>query len=423
MTGRDPSMSWWLGAAICAVVATASALLAHAGRSAYHDGLRPLMPEYRAGTLERRALGGRIWRMSAPFCFFYALPFSLVSGVLVSHLLFLPADVLGVRLARRTTVGVAAALSGALAFLIVRGASALVGHLPVDFRPDLGRLVDTVGLLIGVMPVVAIAYQYGLRWAAATLVPVLALRAVAASALDGDTWLGLSPDGLALVAGGLVMLALAVRKRSREKSDAAELFADSMAQLPRGLPLLLLVGGLAAWLGQAGLLAGEPVAALLLGGGRFGDAAAVALLVTVGFFPLVVQSSVVSGAYSTQGYPDWILAAGYISPGPAVAVAGGSALMALEVLGVRGWLTVLERYPDLRELGAAVRQSITTVTDVGTLVGGLLAAQAIWPEGGALMAVAAYLLNEVAGRPLMRMAVGPLAALAAGIVVNVIAWI
>jgi len=77
-----------------------AALLANRALSAYHDGLRPLMPEYRRGEVSHEVMGRKAFDMSIGFILFYALPFSLVNGVMVSHTIFLAADVIGVRFGR-----------------------------------------------------------------------------------------------------------------------------------------------------------------------------------------------------------------------------------------------------------------------------------------------------------------------------------
>jgi hypothetical protein len=56
------------------------------------------------------------------------------------------------------------------------------------------------------------------------------------------------------------------------------------------------------------------------------------------------------------------------------------------------------------------------------LVGGFLAANAIWQGYGIVVLGLLYVLNEAADRPVMRLAVGPLGALAAGLAVNLI-WV
>lgn len=400
------------------VISALAAWIANRGRSAYHDGLRPLMPEYRRGELSHRQAGRKAYDISIGFILFYALPFTIANGVMVSHTIFLAADVIGVILAGPLLALLAGGVYGfgvsTLLDLLLLGLS----RLPVNFLPHLGQLLQPLGYMLGLMPVVAVFQLYGKRLGAASLLLVVLAR-WAAGAFQTETLLpGLTADGITLAVGSVFLIALALRRRGAPFPGEVELFADNLRLLRGAAPVLLLIGACAALAANAGWLAGEPAAALLLGGGRPIDAALVALFSAVGFMPLVVSSSVVSGAYSTQGYPDWVLGAGYLAASPIGAALAGAGIIAIEVFGLPFWMRLLGRFPDLRELGGAVRDSMTIVTELALLIGGFVSANAIWPGYGLLIAGGMYFLNETAGRPVIRLAIAPVAAIAVGLLVN-----
>jgi Protein of unknown function len=403
---------------ICAL----SALVANLGVSVYHDGLRALMPEYRRGEWSHNLIGRRAWDISIGFILFFGLPFSLVTGVMVSHVIFLPADIIGLAISSRIAATGVAALYGAGAALAIEGIYHVFSTLPVAFLPDLSLLVVPLVFLIGVMPVLVAAQQFGLKWGAVAAI-LAAVAMIAGSALDIEEDLArFGPSGLALVVGTAFLFVLSLRRKGTPIPDEAELFRDQIGLLRSALPYLLGVGILSALAAHFLWLAGEPAATLLVGAERTGDAAAVALFSALGFMPMVVSLSVVSGAYTTQGYPDWVLAAGYVMPNPIAACIAGAGVMGLEIGAVKWWMHLLGRFPDLRELGASIRDALTHITEVGTLVGGFVAANAIWEGYGIVVVGLFYVLNEAADRPVMRLAVGPLGALATGLIVNLI-WL
>lgn len=410
-----------LRAAALAFIGALAAVVINRGLSAYHDGLRPLLPEFRRNELGHVELGKKAYDISIGFAVYYGVPFALVTGVMVSHVLFLGADVIGVRFRSPALAAFLGAAYGAIGTLVLDATVRALAALPVDIVSQLPLLVAPLGYLLGAMPVVAVAHQYGLGRALPGLALVVLTR-YASAALDTDRLLpGVSPDGWALAAGSIYMLALALQRAEPGAPAEVDLFSDNIRHLRRGLPYLILVGAIAAAAAQQGWLAGEPATTLLVGVDRLGDAALVGIFAAVGFAPQVVGSSVVSGAHATQGYPEWVLSAGYLSPSPAAAGLAGGAMLASEILGVPRWLRLLGRHPDLRELGASVRESLNAVTELASLIGGFLAAQAILPGYGALLIGGVHLLNEATGRRVMRVAVGPMGALAAGLIANVVA--
>jgi hypothetical protein len=171
-------------------------------------------------------------------------------------------------------------------------------------------------------------------------------------------------------------------------------------------------------LAEAHRIAGEPMAALLIAQGHEFDAAAVALITFTAFFPLVVISGMTADSYCSQGTADWIPAAGYLSPGPLVALFVGPVLMAVEVLSARHSMRLILGNPVLSETSSAVREAMGDVMLVALLFGGLLMAQQLAGAVGFLAVGTAWLLNETLGRPVMRFAVAPASAIVVVLVAN-----
>jgi hypothetical protein len=84
-----------------ALLGGCSAALSNRGDAFYHDALRPLAPDLRSGATDRSELARYGWGVSYRFMAWFALPFSLLSGAVISHLVFLPCEIIGVRLRSR----------------------------------------------------------------------------------------------------------------------------------------------------------------------------------------------------------------------------------------------------------------------------------------------------------------------------------
>jgi Protein of unknown function len=387
-----------------------TAIVAQRGVSAYHDGVRPLLPEYRRGELTGPELSRRAWSMGAGFVAWFSLPFTLVTAVATSHLLFLPPEILGLRYASRVLAATIGAACGAAAFGVVAAVRAVYPHLPPAITASLPIMATPVQHTLFLFPVVASYHQWGLRVAAAVgaLVVVTVLGVGELGHLPG----GLSPSGLALLAGTVAIVAAAMRHRRENPAPVPRFLLDNVRALRRTALLpLAVIGALCGALAQSRLLAGEPAAALLVGTGRMWDAAAVGIFSAVAFAPMVTRSAATSGAYSTQGFCDWVLSAGMISGTPAVGAAAGAAVISAEVLAAPWLLVLLHTFPKLAELGSAMRQGMAEVLDLTVLVGGVLSANAMLPDFGAAIVVALFLWNEASQRRLMPVAVGPIGVL------------
>ena len=80
----------------------------------------------------------------------------------------------------------------------------------------------------------------------------------------------------------------------------------------------------------------------------------------------------------------------------------------------------LDKYPGVRQSGENIRTAMSRILEVALLIGGANAANAIAPGLGFFVIAGFYLLNEIAGRPIVRMAVGPIGAIAVGILANIL---
>lgn len=86
----------------------------------------------------------------------------------------------------------------------------------------------------------------------------------------------------------------------------------------------------------------------------------------------------------------------------------------------------MDRFPGVKDMGEYVRTSMNKVLEVALLAGGIVAAEqmAATASGltgiGALFVIGAFLLNKKAKKPIVDMAIGPVACIIFGILLNLL---
>jgi hypothetical protein len=399
-----------------ALLGGCSAALSNRGDAFYHDALRPLAPDLRRGATDRSEMARYGWGVSHRFMAWFGLPFSLLSGAVISHLIFLPADIIGVRLRPRGLAVIAAAVVAAAVFALVELLHSALGSLTIDVIGATRLLVQPILWLYPTLPFVA-ALKLREPWRGAVCVAALEIVIMAVLGLTGAGH-AVAPAGA--VGGLLTLIALHLTVLNTDaKLDGMKAGPEAKpVRIRNALRLLLVVGASVALLAHAHRLAGEPLAAMLIGDGKAVDAAAVALLTAVAFFPLVALSSTAADSYATQGTPDWIPALGYIAPAAGPAAVGGAALMAIEALGAQRSVALLLRRPAISRIAGAMREALGDVTLLALLIGGFWMAALLGGGVGVAVVGVAWFLNEQSGSPVTRLAVAPSAAILVGLGAN-----
>ena len=116
----------------------------------------------------------------------------------------------------------------------------------------------------------------------------------------------------------------------------------------------------------------------------------------------------------------FVFAAGFFSPHWIVAAILGAVIVFLEVMLLDVIARFLDRFPGVRAAGEHIRTAMTKVLEIALLVGGMIAGNAIAPSLGYFIVAAIIVLNEAAGLPVNRLAIGPVAAILTGILVNIL---
>ena len=102
----------FLKIAIFALMGGYATFLANKTIAVYHDGLRPMMPEFINGNISRREMLGISFAISIGFITGFAMPITLATGIIVVHIVLLAADIIGVSIGSTVVAVVAGALWG-----------------------------------------------------------------------------------------------------------------------------------------------------------------------------------------------------------------------------------------------------------------------------------------------------------------------
>lgn len=144
----------------------------------------------------------------------------------------------------------------------------------------------------------------------------------------------------------------------------------------------------------------------------------------ISFIPLIATTAITTGVYGVAGFT-FVYVAGYLAPNPIIAAVLGAAIILIEVLLLGQIGNGLGKFPSIRDASDNIRSSISTCVEFAILFGSLNAVimmgnQIGNPTLAFMIAAVVYLVNEITGRKIMRMAIGPVFAVATGIILNLL---
>ena len=306
----------------------------------------------------------------------------------------------------------------------------IFAKLPINFTSNLSSVGSLIIISFCVFPAVAIAYQRGVKEASIVLALTMLIKHL--TALFGkftinNVKVALNADGMALLFGILAMLVAAARTKKEDTGEAAKvfsLFEDNIVRIRKNIVLLAVSGAIVALATSLLLISEGPASLTLTAEGKYGEAAMVALGRMLGFIPLVMTTAIMSGVYSPAGtkavHVPALLLINFGIMGLVGSFFIGALIMVIEVLLLNVIAKGMDKSPGLKELGDNTRTAMSKVLDLALLVGGMLAANAIAPTIGYIFVIGLYFINQNSKKPIPTMAVGPVGAIAVGILVNIL---
>ncbi|GGP07616.1 MULTISPECIES: YhfT family protein [Oceanobacillus] len=409
---------------IFAIMGGYSTFLVNKTIAVYHDGLRPIMPEFINGNMSRKELAGISFAISIGFITGFAMPITLATGIIVIHIILLTSDIVGTSIANTKIATITGFVCGGFIPLTLDFVVKGFEYLPVNFLDALAAVGDPIIFSFVAFPAVAVAYQFGKKKGLITFILSVLGRVIVERVNPiyiADNEVSLSPEGIAMLIGMFCLIFFAAKDKTRGEDTGEGMFEENVKRIRKNIYYLIPMGAIIAVAANYQWLAGEPIAGALLGKGEIMSAALVAFIQAIAFMPLVITTALVSGVYNQNGWNDWILGLGYISANPFIAVLLGAGAMAFEVLSLRKVGGFLNKFPALKMSGDNIRTAMVQILEIALLVGGINAGNLIWEGTGLFMVVALYILNEISGKPVMRLAAGPIAAIVVGVVANILA--
>jgi hypothetical protein len=413
------------------LIGAIAAILANRSIAVFNDGLRPIVSEHVEGRMTRRDLGFTAFAMSFGLVIGFGIPFTLSASIILVHSILLGTDIIGLMTPKNKWGTPLAALIGG-----AYGAGLLVGldgfvklfdYLPLNFLEAMGGVGAPVVVTFMAFPALAVAMQFSVKKGVITFIVAALVRQLAVW-LNGTEVLNfsgtpvvLNQEGMALIAGMIFLVVFAMKEKAEEGAgvNLAAIFSDKVAKIRKNVVFFMVIGGLIAAATNLAIMAGDPISLQLLADGKGSEAGLAAAARALGFIPLVASTAIVTGVYSPVGFT-LIFVVGFFAPNVWVALVIGAIIIALEVLLLSSIAKFLDKYPGIRNSGENIRGAMTKLLEVALLIGGANAANTIAPGFGFFFIAGFYLLNEIAGRPIVRMAVGPVGAIAVGIIANIL---
>lgn len=437
---------------IITILTTAyAALLSQMALAVFNDGTRPFLLDFRRGELSRVQMATIAFNLSTSFIFSFGLPLAFSSGVLNPWLLFLPADVLGILSPKRWLALLLGAFWGAIVIFGLSVAITVVNRLPVNFLPAMHQIVTPILFLFAFFPVVAITTQFGRPQGAIAFVISLIIMLI--------TLRWLSPmfaESLALASGMLILVILVMCEEITRKKEAsaeiamrnsldvtsvantwrdvvetpvltevntvddevAMLFAANASHLRKHTPYFILIGILLGVLANTHTFSGGEAASFVLANGHYVSAAQIDFYRALGFIPLVVSTALASGSFQTVGFM-LVYSIAYLLPNPILAGIAGGILFSTEILPLISLAKALSALHAVREASDNIRHAMHLTLEIALLYGSITAGSVMAGSVGIALVASIYTVNEILGRPLVRMTAGLVSVILSGILLNV----
>lgn len=157
-----------------------ASFLANRGVAVFNDGLRPIVPEFLEGRMDRKSLAATSFALSFGLVVGFGIPFSLTTPIILVHSILLATDIIGTSFsADKNGAILSTVVGGVYGLLITLGLKIIVelfAKLPVNFLPALGKVGAPIIVAFAAFPALVVAYQYGFKKGATTFIITILIR-------------------------------------------------------------------------------------------------------------------------------------------------------------------------------------------------------------------------------------------------------
>ena len=420
---------------VLAAIGALASILANKSIAVFNDGFRPIVPQYLDGGMSRKDLAAMSFAISFGLVIGFGIPTSIAASIILIHSVLLTTDIIGTWCPDTKTGTILAGVIGALYGVgILAGLELIVNLfalLPFNFLSNLGSVSTYVVAAFACFPAVAVGYQHGFKNGAISgiitlIVYVLTVKFGQLSM--GSSTITLNAFGVAMLAGMICMLVFAskVKGDGNSNSTLVSTFSTKVSRIRSNWWLFAIMGALIAAATSMGIVAGDPASLALVADSQWSNATVVALARAIGFVPLVFTTGIVTGVYAPAGCT-FVFVIGLAFHGnPLLAAVLGAVVMVCELALINVFAKGMDKFPGMKDMGEHIRTSMNKVLEVALLVGGVVAAEAMAAQfngitgSGALFVVACILLNRISKKLVVEMAVGPVACIVYGVLLNVL---
>ncbi len=414
---------------VIACLGALAAILANSSVAVFNDGLRPVVGQYLDSQIDRKVLGATSFALGFGLVIGFGLPASIGASIILIHSIFLATDIIGTMIPEGKKGMIISGVAGAILGVgLLYGLEAVINaftYMPYNFLDALGMLGNPIVVGFSAFPALAVAYQHGhkkgfITFAAQFLSLILVKRFGVIPV--GDVAINLSAEGITLLVGMIFMLVYSTQEKHDGDSNQklVSVFSEKVKRIKKYQWVIAVMGGLVAAATSLTLIAGDPVSQNLMADGQFGEAGLAAFARAIGFVPLVFSTAIVSGVYGPAGTTLTFAVGIFLTGNPLFAFICGFIVMLIEVNTINKAAVAMDKYPGVREMGENIRTSMNKILEVALLIGGAIACEAIAPGFGYFWIVSLWWLNQTTPKPLVNLAVGPVAAISLGIICNVI---
>ena len=420
---------------VLAAIGALASILANKSIAVFNDGFRPIVPQYLDGGMSRKDLAAMSFAISFGLVIGFGIPTSIAASIILIHSVLLTTDIIGTWCPDTKTGTILAGVIGALYGVgILAGLELIVNLfalLPFNFLSNLGSVSTYVVAAFACFPAVAVGYQHGFKNGAISGIITLIVYVLTVNFGQlsmGSSTITLNAFGVAMLAGMICMLVFAskVKGDGNSNSTLVSTFSTKVSRIRSNWWLFAIMGALIAAATSMGIVAGDPASLALVADSQWSNATVVALARAIGFVPLVFTTGIVTGVYAPAGCT-FVFVIGLAFHGnPLLAAVLGAVVMVCELALINVFAKGMDKFPGMKDMGEHIRTSMNKVLEVALLVGGVVAAEAMAAQfngitgSGALFVVACILLNRISKKPVVEMAVGPVACIVYGVLLNVL---
>lgn len=420
---------------VIAAIGALASVLANKGIAVFNDGFRPIVPQYYDGQISRRELATMSFAISFGLVIGFAIPTSIAATIILIHCILLTTDIIGTWCPDNITGTAIAAVVGAVYGIgLLLGLQSIVdlfASMPFNFVGNLNSISSYVTAAFAIFPAIAVGYQHGFGKGSVTGAVTLLIYFLIAkfgTFAIGTSTVKLNAYGMAMLVGMGCMIYFATKIKGSGSSNTflVDTFSEKVKRIRSNWWLLAIMGGLVAMATSMGIVAGDPISLGLVAEGSWNEAAMVALARGIGFIPLVFTTAIVTGVYGPVGSTFVFVVGLLLNGNPIFALVVGAAVMCLELASINLFANGMDKFPGMKDMGEHIRTAMNKVLEIALTVGGIVAAEAMAAKftgiagSGALFVIGCLLLNRMSKKPIVELAIGPVACIIYGILLNIL---